>query len=74
MVVFYLWRHGLLARLDLEKLLYFVGVTGNPLFLSRRSPMIRRVSWWRALFDPRYARSLARWLAWRAELYDGLSG
>lgn len=74
MILYYLWQFGLLGRTDSEKLLYFLGFTENPLYLSRRSPLVGRLHLLRALFVPSYAQAFARWLAWRAELYDGVSG
>jgi hypothetical protein len=73
-ILYFLWRFGLLSRADGEKILYFLGLTNDPQYLSRRQPLVRRIDWLRALFVPAYARSVARWLAWRAELYDGRSG
>lgn len=74
MIVYYLWTEGLLARFDGEKLRFFLGLTGSPLYLSRRWPLLTAVSWLRALFSPAYARAVSRWLSYRVELYDGLRG
>lgn len=74
MILYYMWRFGLLGRTDTEKLRFFVGATADPLYLSRRWPLLTALDWVRALFVPRYARAAARWLAYRAELYDGLTG
>jgi hypothetical protein len=73
-IFLYLWRSGLLARSDGEKLRFFFGATSNPLFLSRRRPLLRAVSWSRAMISPRYARALTTWLSYRADLYDGRQG
>jgi hypothetical protein len=74
-VIFYhLWRAGLLTGADREKLSYFFGVSEDPLVLSRRWPLITAIDWVRALFSPAYARAVAGWLRYRAELYDGLQG
>lgn len=74
MILFYLWRAGLLGRTDREKLAFFFGAGAGPLALSRRMPLAASVSWLRALVDPRYARSVAAWLLYRADLYDGGQG
>lgn len=74
MIFLYLWRAGLLARADREKLRFFFGASPNPLFLSRRMPLVAAVNWVRALVDARYARAVAGWLAYRADLYDGRQG
>jgi len=69
-----LLRRGLLRRLDGEKLRFFLGLTPNPLYLSRRWPLYRRLDLVRLLFSPTYARGVADWLAYRADLYDGRQG
>ncbi|HYB97624.1 MAG TPA: hypothetical protein VEC57_00675 [Candidatus Limnocylindrales bacterium] len=74
MIFYYLWREGLLARTDGEKLRFFLGLTTNALFLSRRRPLIRSISWPAALISPTYARAVAGWLRYRADLYDGAAG
>ena len=74
MLFYYLWRDGLLARVDAEKVRFFLGLTPNPLYLSRRWPLLTAVSWLRALFSPAYASALTRWIGYRVELYDGLRG
>ncbi|MFN2425760.1 MAG: hypothetical protein ABR587_04880 [Candidatus Binatia bacterium] len=74
MIFFYLWRAGLLGRTDREKFRFFLGATPGPLLLSRRMPLVSSVGWLRALVDPRYAKAVANWLAYRADLYDGRQG
>jgi len=74
MILFVLLRRGLLRELDAEKLRYFLGWARNPLFLSRRFPLYRRLGWLRMLVSPRYARGIADWLSYRADLYDGRQG
>jgi hypothetical protein len=69
-----LFRRGLLRALDGEKLRYFLGWTANPLYLSRRHPLIRRLHPWRLLVSRRHARGFAEWLQYRADLYDGRQG
>jgi len=69
-----LLRRGLLRRLDAEKLRFFFGLTASPLYLSRRFPLYRRLGIVRMLISPRYARGVADWLAYRADLYDGHQG
>jgi hypothetical protein len=73
-IFYYLWRAGLLTRTDGEKLRFFFGATSNPLFLSRRLPLAGALNWLRALAQPSYARAIASWLAYRADLYDGHQG
>jgi len=73
-IFFYLWRAGLLGRTDREKLGFFFGVTAGPLYLSRRMPLVASINWARALVDPGYARAVASWLLYRADLYDGRQG
>ncbi len=74
MIFYYLWRRRLLHRVDREMLAFFVGATANPLFLSRHQPLASSIHWIKALLLPSYARSLAAWLQYRVELYDGLQG
>ena len=74
MILYYFWRFGLLSAADREKVSYFFGASEDRLALSRRWPLILSIHWGRALFSPRYARSVAEWLRYRAELYDGLQG
>jgi hypothetical protein len=73
-ILYYLWRSGLAGRVDREKFLFFFGLTSNPLYLSRRWPLVTAVAWLRALFSRRYARAVVAWLSYRVELYDGLQG
>ena len=74
MIFLELWRLGLLRRLDREKLRFFLGVSPSPLNLSRRWPLVTTIHWPKALLSRRYARSVATWLRYRVELYDGLQG
>lgn len=74
MIFFHLWRAGLLGRTDGEKIRFFFGATSGPLFLSRKMPLAASINWPRALVDSRYARSIATWLKYRADLYDGRQG
>ena len=74
MIFYHLWRAGLFRIADREKLRFFFGATADPLFLSRRWPLLTAVNWPRALVSPSYARAVASWLRYRAELYDGLQG
>jgi hypothetical protein len=74
LIVLELWRLGLLSRVDREKLAFFFGLSPGFLLLSRRMPLVRSLSWWRALVSPTYARAVAGWLRYRVELYDGLQG
>ena len=74
MILLALWRRGLLRRADREKLRHFVGLSPDPLALSRRYPMWRILPWARLVFSPAYARAAARWLEYRMNLYDGVEG
>ena len=74
MIFFELARAGLLGSLDAEKLRFFLGWTPNPLCLSRRHPLVFRLNPLRLLFSRRYARGIATWLRYRADLYDGVRG
>ena len=74
MIFYYLWRAGLFRIADTEKLRFFFGATADPLFLSRRWPLLTAVNWPKALVSPRYAKAVASWLRYRTELYDGLQG
>jgi len=67
-------RRGILRDLDREKLRYFFGWTADPLYLSRRFPLYRRLHALRLLLSLRYARGVAEWLRYRADLYDGRQG
>jgi hypothetical protein len=74
MILLALWRRGLLARVDAEKLRQFVGISRDRLALSRRYPL-----WWslgplRLALSPAYAAAVARWLEYRMNLYDGSEG
>lgn len=74
MILFYLWRAGLLGRADREKLGFFLGISAGPLYLSHRMPLVSSINWIRAMIDPAYARSVAAWLLYRSDLYDGRQG
>lgn len=74
MIFLELLRAGLFRSLDREKVRFFLGRTENPLYLSRRQPLIWRLDLFRLLFSPRYARGVATWLRYRADLYDGTRG
>ena len=74
MILYALWRRGLLGRLDAEKLRQFAGLRRDPLLLSRRYPMWRALGLGRLVVSPRYARAVAQWLEYRLNLYDGREG
>jgi hypothetical protein len=74
MILLALWRRGLLARADREKLRWFFGLAPDSLTLSRRYPMWRILGLGRLLASPRYANAVARWLEYRMNLYDGAEG
>ena len=74
MILVALWRRGLLARIDAEKLRQFLGISRDRLALSRRYP-----TWWvlgplRLVVSPAHANAVARWLEYRMNLYDGSEG
>jgi hypothetical protein len=73
-IVWALWKRGLLGRADAEKARFFAGVAPDPLTLSRRYPLWRRLSLWRLMLSPAYAAGVARWLEYRMNLYDGSEG
>ena len=74
MIFIELARVGLLRSLDAEKIRFFLGWTEDPLFLSRRRPLILSLDVFRMLFSRRYARGVACWLRYRMDLYDGVQG
>jgi len=74
MILFALWRRGLLRRLDGEKLGQFLGISRDPLALSRRYPMWRALGLLTLVASPSRARQVARWLEYRMNLYDGIEG
>ena len=74
MIFVVLLRRGLWRLLDAEKIRFMLGRTSNPLYLSRRYPLVRRLSIGRLLVSPRYAEGVAAWLSYRADLYDGRQG
>jgi hypothetical protein len=74
MIFFELARAGLWRSLDGEKLRFFLGRAPNTLYLSRRHPLVWHLHPLRLLFSRRYARGVAEWLRYRADLYDGARG
>ncbi len=74
MIVLALWRRGLLRRVRGEKLRHFLGLAADPLVLSRRYPLWRRLGLVRLAVSPRHADGVARWLEYRMNLYDGVEG
>jgi hypothetical protein len=74
MILLYLLKDGSWRALDAEKLRFFFGLTPDPLHLSRRFPLYRRLNLVRMMISPRYARGVADWLRYRADLYDGRQG
>jgi hypothetical protein len=73
-ILFALWRRGLLRRADGEKIRHFLGWRPDALDLSRRYPMWRILAPARLLLSPSYAAAVARWLEYRMNLYDGVEG
>ncbi len=75
MILWALWRRGVLRRAaDREKLAFFLGRGADPLLLSRRYPLWRRLGAFRMLVRPGYAAGVARWMEYRMNLFDGLEG
>lgn len=74
MILWALWKRGLLGRADAEKARFFAGIAPDRLTLSRRYPLWRRLSLWRLMLSPAYAAGVARWLEYRMNLYDGIEG
>ncbi len=74
MILWELWRRRLFARVDGEKLAFFLGRGADPLELSRRYPLWRRLGIVRMLLSPAYAASVARWMEYRMNLFDGTEG
>ncbi len=74
MILFLLWRRGLLRRLEGEKVRFALGWAPDPLTLSRRYPVWRILNPLRLLVSPRYATAVAGWLEYRMNLYDGFEG
>jgi hypothetical protein len=73
-ILYEAWRLGLFRSIDREKIVFALGLGKNPLLLSRHHRLMRSINLPRAVFSPAYARSLAGWLRYRLELYDGLQG
>jgi hypothetical protein len=73
-ILYFLWRSGLVGRAGRDKFLFFLGATENALFLSRRWPLWTAINWFRAVISPSYARAVVSWLTYRVELYDGQQG
>ena len=74
MILYYLIKLRVTARIDREKIYFFLGLAPNSLYLSRRWPLAKAINWPRAICSPSYARSVATWLSYRTELYDGTQG
>ena len=74
MILLALWRRGLLRRLDGEKVRQFLGMSRDPLALSRRYPMWRVLAAVGTFVSPSRASEVARWLEYRINLYDGIEG
>ena len=74
MILWALWRRGLLRRADREKIALFLGWTPDPLHLSRRYPPWRSLGTIRLLLSPAYAAGVARWVEYRMNLFDGTEG
>ena len=74
MILWALWRRGLLRRTRGEKLRFFLGLAPDPLYLSRRYPMWRTLGLLRLAVSPAYGAAVARWLEYRMNLFDGVEG
>jgi hypothetical protein len=73
-ILWVLWRRGLLRRFDREKVSFFLGHGADRLDLSRRYPLWRRLGLWHMLCSPAYAAGVARWVEYRMNLFDGIEG
>jgi hypothetical protein len=73
-ILWALWRRGLLRRADREKIGLFLGWTPDPLQLSKRYPLWRSLGTVRLLLSPAYAEGVARWMEYRMNLFDGVEG
>ena len=74
MILWALWRRGLLRRADREKIELFLGRAADPLLLSRRYPLWRSLGIARLVVSASYAAGVARWLEYRMNLFDGVEG
>lgn len=74
MILWVLWRRGLLRRLDREKVAFFLGLGADRLALSRRYPLWRRLGVLHMLLSPAGAAGVARWVEYRMNLFDGIEG
>lgn len=74
MILWALWRRGLLRRIDGEKMRFFLGCGTDRLALSRRYPLWRRLGMSRMLLLPAHAAGVARWIEYRMNLFDGIEG
>lgn len=74
MILWVLWRRGLLRRFDREKVGFFLGHGADRLDLSRRYPLWRRLGLWHMIRSPAYAAGVARWVEYRMNLFDGIEG
>lgn len=74
MILWVLWRRGLLRRFDREKVGFFLGWGADRLDLSRRYPLWRRLGLWHMMLSPAYATGVARWVEYRMNLFDGIEG
>lgn len=74
MILWALWRRGLLGRVDREKMAFFLGLGRDPLLLSRRYPLWRILGRRGLLASPRRAEAVAGWLEYRMNLFDGIEG
>jgi hypothetical protein len=73
-ILWVLWRRGLLRRFDREKVGFFLGHGADRLDLSRRYPLWRRLGLWHMMCSPAYAAGVARWVEYRMNLFDGIEG
>jgi hypothetical protein len=73
-ILWVLWRRGLLRRLDREKMSFLLGLGGDPLELSRRYPVWRRLGLLHMMVSPAYAAGVGRWVEYRMNLFDGVEG
>ena len=75
MILWALWRRGLLRRLDREKTAFFLGVGArSPRRCRDVTRLWRRLGLLHMMVSPAYAAGVARWLEYRMNLFDGIEG
>ena len=75
MILWALWRRGLLRRADREKIELFLGRAARSARCSPgaiRSGAVSGIA--RLVVSPSHAAGVARWLEYRMNLFDGVEG